>query len=124
MNQTIAYQRVEGGALFGACLVAFLNLHASWIWFVGLLLFVDLSLLGYLVGNRVGAHVYNLGHSLTLPALLAIVGLATGAKVPLGLALIWAAHIGMDRALGYGLKSTDGFKHTHLGTIGPQKPRS
>ena len=28
------------------------------------------------------------------------------------------AHIGIDRALGYGLKLPSGFKHTHLGVIG------
>jgi hypothetical protein len=32
--------------------------------------------------------------------------------------LAWAFHIGVDRALGYGLKFEDGFQHTHLGTIG------
>jgi hypothetical protein len=33
-------------------------------------------------------------------------------------AIVWFAHIGLDRALGYGLKYADGFQHTHLGTIG------
>lgn len=32
----------------------------------------------------------------------------------LGYALAWAAHIGFDRALGYGLKRPTGFKDTHL----------
>jgi hypothetical protein len=35
------------------------------------------------------------------------------------LALIWLAHIGIDRALGYGLKYASGFGFTHLGRIGP-----
>jgi hypothetical protein len=35
-----------------------------------------------------------------------------------GVALIWFAHIGMDRALGYGLKYETGFNDTHLGRIG------
>ena len=34
------------------------------------------------------------------------------------LALIWSAHIGFDRALGYGLKYDTGFSFTHLGRIG------
>ena len=38
----------------------------------------------------------------------------------LGLASIWAAHIGFDRMLGYGLKYTSGFNDTHLGRIGRQ----
>ena len=32
--------------------------------------------------------------------------------------MIWCAHIGFDRALGYGLKSAAGFEFTHLGRIG------
>jgi hypothetical protein len=36
----------------------------------------------------------------------------------LSLATIWIAHIGFDRALGYGLKYGSGFTHTHLGRIG------
>ncbi|MGQ7476239.1 DUF4260 family protein [Streptococcus suis] len=32
--------------------------------------------------------------------------------------LIWLAHIGWDRAFGYGLKYESGFKHTHLGDLG------
>jgi hypothetical protein len=33
------------------------------------------------------------------------------------------AHIGLDRALGYGLKLPDDFRHTHLGTIGADRSR-
>ena len=31
---------------------------------------------------------------------------------------LWLAHIGIDRALGYGLKYATGFSYTHLGRIG------
>ena len=31
--------------------------------------------------------------------------------------LVWFAHIGLDRGLGYGLKLPAGFKHTHLGRL-------
>jgi hypothetical protein len=31
---------------------------------------------------------------------------------------VWAAHIGLDRMLGYGLKYAAGFGYTHLGRIG------
>jgi hypothetical protein len=40
----------------------------------------------------------------------------------LGVGLIWCAHIGFDRALGYGLKSPEGFRFTHLGKIGRDQP--
>jgi len=41
-----------------------------------------------------------------------------GNAAMLPIALIWFAHIGIDRALGYGLKYTSGFKDTHLGRLG------
>ena len=37
--------------------------------------------------------------------------------------MIWLAHIGIDRALGYGLKYSTGFGFTHLGRIGKERPR-
>ena len=36
------------------------------------------------------------------------------ADTALKLALIWLTHIGVDRAVGYGLKYPSGFKDTHL----------
>ena len=33
----------------------------------------------------------------------------------MALALVWLAHIGLDRLLGMGLKYNDRFAHTHLG---------
>jgi hypothetical protein len=33
------------------------------------------------------------------------------------LLLIWIAHIGLDRAIGYGLKYPTGFRDTHLGKV-------
>ena len=41
-------------------------------------------------------------------------GLLAGQSLAVWLALIWCAHIGMDRLLGFGLKYPDAFKHTHL----------
>jgi hypothetical protein len=53
-----------------------------------------------------------------VPVVLGIVGVTSGAGTTVRVALIWAAHIGMDRALGYGLKETSGFTRTHLGRVG------
>jgi hypothetical protein len=86
----------------------------SWIMLALLLLVPDLSMLGYLAGSRNGAAVYNAFHVYPLPALLAAFGLLEGSPLTIGVALIWFAHIGMDRALGYGLKYPTGFKDTHL----------
>jgi hypothetical protein len=74
-------------------------------------------MLGYVVGTRVGAVVYNVFHTYALPAALAAYGLVGGSTVAGSVALIWLAHIGMDRMLGYGLKYSSGFKDTHLGRL-------
>lgn len=39
---------------------------------------------------------------------------ALGVAWALPVALVWAAHVGADRALGYGLKESTGFGDTHL----------
>jgi hypothetical protein len=59
---------------------------------------------------------YNSAHSTIGPLALGLIGTVVPGALPF--ALIWAAHIGFDRALGYGLKYASGFSHTHLGRIG------
>lgn len=88
----------------------------SWVLFAVLFLVPDISFAGYLGGPRVGAVVYNLMHSYVGPLLLAAAFVGTGR--PPVLALVWLAHIGFDRMLGYGLKYPTAFADTHLGTIG------
>jgi len=75
-------------------------------------------MLGYLGGTRLGAAVYNLGHTWLLPGVLAAVGVIGGVSFALDVAVIWIGHIGGDRLLGYGLKLPTGFQDTHLGGIG------
>lgn len=91
---------------------------ASWWLFAVLLLAPDLGMLGYLAGPRVGAATYNLTHGLVLPLALAAVGLWASSAVLVAAALVWVAHVGIDRALGYGLKHPSGFADTHLGRVG------
>lgn len=93
----------------------------SWGLFAALFLLPDLSMLGYLRGPRVGAGVYNLVHTYVGPALLGSAGLFWLGSLWLGVALIWAAHIGADRLIGYGLKLPANFQSTHLGVIGRAK---
>jgi hypothetical protein len=54
------------------------------------------------------------------PMALMTVGFVTASPLVLSVAIIWLAHIGFDRALGYGLKYANGFGFTHLGRIGKQ----
>ena len=104
-------------AVFVACVAAYAMTGGNWWLFLALLLAPDLSMLGYLGGNRVGASVYNAVHAYPLPALLGAFGLLADQPLATWLALIWLAHIGMDRTVGYGLKYSSAFKDTHLGRV-------
>lgn len=110
--------RLEGLGVFGLALFAYAALGESWWLFGAVILAPDLSMLGYLAGPGTGAVVYNGAHSYLGPALLGGVSYSVGAPLGLALALIWAAHIGLDRAIGYGLKYPDDFGATHLGRLG------
>ena len=72
----------------------------------------------YLAGPRAGAIVYNAAHSYLAPMALMTTGFAISQPLVLSIAMIWLAHIGVDRALGYGLKYSAGFGFTHLGRVG------
>ena len=112
-----ALLRVEGATvLAGSALLYWLG-GGTWWLFALLLLAPDASMLGYLGGPRIGASVYNAFHSYPLPAVLAAFGLLGGSPLAVSLALVWFAHIGMDRALGYGLKYPTAFGDTHLGRV-------
>jgi hypothetical protein len=71
-------------------------------------------MVGYLAGPSIGAVAYNAFHSYPLPAALGLAGLVAGGPLAVSVALVWFAHIGMDRLMGYGLKYPTGFKNTHL----------
>jgi hypothetical protein len=110
--------RLEGAALFAVALYGFGTTGASWWLFLLLFLVPDVSFAAYLAGPRVGAVAYNAVHSTIGPILLGLYGLAFGTTLVLAIALIWTAHVGFDRLLGYGLKYPTAFQHTHLGRIG------
>ena len=113
--------RLEGFVAFAGAVTAYWFLGGNWWVFALLLLAPDLSFLGYSAGAKTGARIYNLAHTYTLPAILGAIGWFGGVPLLVELALIWVAHIGMDRALGYGLKYP-GYDHqTHLGPIGKAK---
>ena len=109
--------RIEGAVLLALSVLLYWLNGGSWVLFGLLFLAPDVSMLGYVVGTRVGAVVYNVFHTYALPAALAGYGLVGGSTVAVSAALIWFAHIGMDRMLGYGLKYPSGFKDTHLGRL-------
>lgn len=112
--------RLESLVLLAVCLYAYYLFDGNWMVFGVLLFAFDVSVVGYLKNNALGAATYNLGHSYALPSLLVLVGYANESRSVVLFALIWLAHISLDRSLGYGLKLHD-FHHTHLGTIGKTK---
>lgn len=113
-----AILRLEGAVVLAASAIGYAHAEPRWALFAGLFLVPDLSMLGYLAGRRVGATAYNAGHSYLAPALLAGLGVLLSQPLAWSVALIWVAHIGFDRMLGYGLKSAEGFGHTHLSRVG------
>ncbi len=110
--------RLEGLAVFAAALAVYSHLGASWLAFAALFLAPDLAMAAYLGGPRLGASVYNLAHSYVAPLALGAAGVALGSPVAPAIALVWIAHIGFDRALGFGLKYATGFGDSHLGRFG------
>jgi Domain of unknown function (DUF4260) len=109
--------RVEGGVLLATGATFYWVNGGSWVLFALLILAPDISMLGYLFGPKVGAATYNLFHTYALPATLATFGVLAGSPLAVSVALVWFAHIGMDRLVGYGLKYTSGFKDTHLNRV-------
>jgi Domain of unknown function (DUF4260) len=106
--------RIEGIVLAAAALVVYVHLDYSVLALIALLAVVDLSLLGFVVGPQAGTLIYNLAHTTALPILLGAMGILTDGSITVQVALAWLAHIGVDRALGFGLKYPSAFNDTHL----------
>jgi hypothetical protein len=106
--------RAEGLAVFAAAIGLYFWADYEWWLLLVLALAPDLSMLGYTAGARVGAAAYNSAHTYVLPVVLGFTGVLADSSLATKLALIWLTHIGLDRALGYGLKYPTGFKDTHL----------
>lgn len=101
----------------------FVSTGWSWWWFFGLLLVPDIAMIGYLISEPAGRWAYNSAHTYTVPLTLGLLGWALSLPMLAAVAWIWAAHIGLDRMLGYGLKLDGGFQTTHLGPIGRTPPQ-
>ncbi|MEW5769453.1 MAG: DUF4260 domain-containing protein [Pseudomonadota bacterium] len=110
--------RLEGLCVLIAALVVYSKLGQGWGAFALFFLVPDLSFFGYLAGPKVGAITYNVAHSYLGAMACLMAGFGLPAPMLLSAGIIWFAHIGFDRALGYGLKYAEGFGFTHLGRIG------
>ncbi len=109
-----ALLRVEGVALLVLSVLLYRVNGGGWLMFGVLLLALDLSMLGYLAGPQVGAAIYNTFHTYAMPAVVGALGMIFASPLMVAVALIWFAHVGMDRTVGYGLKYPSSFKDTHL----------
>ena len=105
---------VEGAVAAVAAVALYFHLGYPWWLLVVLALAPDLSMLGYVAGPAVGAIAYDLAHTYAVPVILGTIGVLADANLAVQLALIWITHIGVDRAIGYGLKYRTGFGDTHL----------
>jgi len=109
-----AEQLALGGAGIGLWLA---NGGSPWL-LVPAWLLVDVSMVGYLAGPRLGSITYNGAHNLVLPIVLLGLGWWSATAWLMLAGGVFLTHIGLDRALGYGLKLPTDFRDTHLGRIG------
>jgi hypothetical protein len=112
MNKILLH--VEGLTIFALSLYFYWLNDLNGLFFLLLILVPDLSMLGYTINKRVGAIIYNIFHTYTLSLLAVLLGWYLSNPIILAVGLIWTAHIGMDRMVGYGLKYPTDFKHNHL----------
>jgi hypothetical protein len=110
--------RLEGlSCLILACVI-YQYLNFSWVQFALYFLVPDVAILVYVFANaRTGMVAYNLTHSSIGASIAGLLGVLLEQPLFLQISLIWFAHIGFDRALGYGLKYPMGFRVTHLGVL-------
>lgn len=110
--------RLEGLCVLAFSLLAYGKFGDGWSIFALFFLAPDLSFLGYLAGPKFGAASYNSAHSYIGALAVLAGGILLSMPLAVTAGLIWSAHIGFDRALGYGLKYSAGFGFTHLGFSG------
>ena len=110
--------QLEELAMFLLSIYLFAQLSFAWWWFLVLILAPDLSMIGYAFGSKTGAIVYNTFHHKALAIALFVFGTYQHNEIIQLVGIILFGHSSLDRMLGYGLKTFDGFKSTHLGEIG------
>tara|TARA_R110001592_G_scaffold62669_12_gene191693 strand:+ start:3091 stop:3450 length:360 start_codon:yes stop_codon:yes gene_type:complete len=110
--------KLEEVALMGLGIFMFGLLGYQWWWLPVLILTPDISMLGYLLGSKIGALSYNIVHHRAVAIALYFIGAYFMLPIVELIGTILFIHIAMDRIFGYGLKYDKGFKFTHLGEIG------
>ncbi|NCU04533.1 MAG: DUF4260 domain-containing protein [Chitinophagaceae bacterium] len=109
--------KLEELAMLVACIVLLAAIGVEWWMYIILFLGPDVSMLGYVAGNKVGAWCYNVFHHKGIAIALAAAGYTMDNWLLIA-GIVLFGHASMDRVAGYGLKYENGFKFTHLGEIG------
>lgn len=121
----VVFQKIENVAIALLGLFIYAKMGFAWYWIPLVFIAFDLSALGYVLGPKVGAMTYNAVHNYFLPVGILLFGYAAGStpEIVWLVCLVWIFHIAADRVMGYGLKYSDAFTHTHLGTIGKMQKK-
>lgn len=112
MNKILLH--VEGFAVLGLSIFMYSYSGFSWVLFILLLFVPDVAMFGYLFNNKIGAIIYNIFHTYSISIAIILFGMMVDSDITLAIGMIWLAHIGMDRMVGYGLKYPKSFKDNHL----------
>ena len=112
--------KLEELAMLAVSMLLFQLLDMDWWLYAAFFFAPDIGMLGYLVNTKIGAATYNLTHHKAIGIALMFLGSIWMVDVLYFAGIIIIGHASFDRILGYGLKHTDNFKHTHLGWIGKQ----
>src|SRR5690554_1569571 len=112
--------KLEELAQFVFGIYLFSNLDFEWWWFLVLILLPDMSMIGYALGNKIGAYSYNLFHHKAVAIAVYLSGIYLNNSIVELAGIILFAHSAMDRMFGFGLKFITSFNDTHLGKIGKE----
>jgi hypothetical protein len=110
--------RLEEAGIFLLSFYLSILLGFDWWLFILFLFAPDLSMLGYVFGNRIGSAIYNVVHFRLLAVLIGIAGYYFSVPVLTLIGLILFGHSSLDRIFGFGLRYPENFRSTHLGWIG------
>lgn len=109
--------KLEELAEFGLAIYLFNQTPYAWWVFLAWILAPDIGMIGYAFNTKTGAFTYNLTHHKGIAVVFLLCGWILSSDPVLLTGIIMFGHSAMDRIMGYGLKYTDDFKHTHLGWL-------
>lgn len=113
--------RVEEAGMLLLSFYLSILLGFDWWLFILFLFAPDLSMLGYVFGNRIGSVMYNIIHFRLFAVLIGIAGYYFSIPVLTLIGLILFGHSSLDRIFGFGLRYPENFRSTHLGWIGKKE---